>query len=75
MKQEKEYIIKVGDLYLKGLTVNLYEVKTEFIEKISFGVKEFALSFPEYEEAKLMKDKIYIVLGIKSEVLENDTII
>lgn len=75
MKKEKEYIIKVGDLYLKGLTVNLYEIKTEFIEKISFGVKEFALSFPDYEEAKLMKDKIFIVLGIKSEVVENDTII
>ena len=75
MKQEKEYIIKVGDLYLKGLTVNLYEVKTEFIEKISFGVKEFALSFLDYEEAKLMKDKIFIILGIKAEVVENDTII
>ncbi|MBQ2408773.1 MAG: hypothetical protein II309_04985 [Bacilli bacterium] len=75
MKNEKEYIIKVGDLYLSYFIVNMYEVKTEFIEKISFGVKEFALSFPDYEEAKLMKDKIFIVLGIKSEVVENDTII
>lgn len=75
MKNEKEYIIKVGDLYLTYFIVNMYEVKTEFIEKISFGVKEFALSFPDYEEAKLMKDKIFIVLGIKSEVVENDTII
>ena len=70
MKQEKEYIIKVGELYLKNITVNFLEVKTEFIKEIQLSTKEEALIFRNYEEAEAMKKKVYIIIGSDVGIIE-----
>ena len=72
MKEEKEYIIKLGDLYLTNFKVNMYEIKTEFIEEIKFSLKERALLFNNKEEAELLVNKLYILTGMIAEVIEND---
>lgn len=71
-KEYKEYIIKVGDLYLDNFTINKYEVKTEFIEDIKFSLKDSALLFDDKEDAELISKKIFLLLGIQCEVLESN---
>lgn len=73
--KEKEYIIKIGDLYLKNIKVDFYEVKTDFIKEIQLTTKEGAIIFNSYEEAEEMRKKIYIVTGAPSGVIEYDKII
>ena len=70
MKQENIYIIKVGELYLKNITVDFLEVKTEFIKEIQLSTKEEALSFRNYEEAEAMKKKVFIITGADVGVID-----
>lgn len=72
MKQEKEYIIKVGDLYLKNIKVDFLEVKTEFIKELQLTTKEGALIFGNYEEAEAMRKKIFLITGAPAGVIEYD---
>ena len=70
--KEKEYIIKIGDLYLHDFTVDMYEIKTEFIEEVELTIKDKAMKFPTYEEAELISKKLYIILGCTVEVKEDE---
>ena len=70
MKQENLYIIKVGELYLKNITVDFLEVKAEFIKEIQLSTKEEALSFRNYEEAEAMKKKVFIITGADVGVID-----
>lgn len=70
MKREILYIIKVGELYLKNITVDFLEVKTEFIKEIQLSTKEEALSFRNYEEAEAMKKKVFIITGADVGVID-----
>mgnify|MGYP003301183152 CR=1 FL=1 len=69
---EKEYIIKIGDLYLSYFIVSMYEVKTEFIKQIRFSLKDEALFFSDKEDAELISKKIFLLLGIQCEVVETN---
>lgn len=75
MKQEKEYIIKVGELYLKNITLDFLEVKTEFIKEIQLSTKDEALSFRNYEEAEAMRKKVFLITGSDVGVIDYEKII
>ena len=70
MKQENLYIIKLGELYLKNITLDFLEVKREFIKEIQLSTKEEALSFRNYEEAEAMKKKVFIITGADVGVID-----
>lgn len=70
MKQEKEYIIKVGDLYLKNIKVDFLKVKTEFIKELQLTTKEGALIFVNYEDAEAMRKKVFLITGAPAGVIE-----
>ena len=72
MKQENLYIIKVGELYLKNITVDFLEVKREFIKEIQLSTKEEALIFRNYEDAEAMKKKVFIITGADVGVIDYD---
>ena len=63
------YRIKVGNMYLDYIEVetNPYSISNEFINDIRFAC-ECSLAFDSEENAKVICDKIYIVLGAKAIV-------
>ena len=60
------YRIKVGNMYLDYIEVETtpYSISNEFINDIRFAC-ECSLGFDSEENAKVICDKIYIVLGVK----------
>ena len=63
------YRIKVGNMYLDYIEVetNPYSISNEFINDIRF-VCDYSLVFDSEENAKVICDKLYIVLGVKATV-------
>lgn len=63
------YRIKVGNMYLDYIEVetNPYSISNEFINDIRFNC-DGSLVFDIEENAKVICDKLYIVLGIKGTV-------
>lgn len=60
------YRIKVGNMYLDYIEAesNPYSISNEFINDIRFACN-CSLGFDSEENAKVICDKIYIVLGVK----------
>lgn len=69
--KEKDYVIKIGLMYLVNMEVEFYNIETEFIYRITLGEKTEAMLFKK-EDAELMCNKIYIVTGAKGELIEYD---
>lgn len=65
----KLYKIKVGNMYLSYLDVDCENANNEFISYMSFDTKKFVI-FSNKESAEATVNKIYIVLGVKCEVVE-----
>ena len=63
------YRIKVGNMYLDYIEVetNPYSISNEFINDIRFNC-DSSLVFDIEENAKVICDKLYIVLGVKATV-------
>lgn len=68
------YVIKCNNFYLAYIEVNSRFPETDFIEDIKFSVDE-SISYETKEAAEAIATKIFINLGMKAEVIENDKII
>lgn len=58
------YRIKAGNMYLDFIDTSKFAIKNEFIECLSFTSRP-SIFYDTLELAKLVCDKIYIVLGVK----------
>lgn len=68
-----KYIIKCNGFYLSYILVDSRFPETDFIKSILFVTEgNGALSFGDIEEAKMFANKIYINLGLKCEIVEDE---
>lgn len=73
MKENKDYLIKAGSFYLSTLDVDFGEIETDFISKIIFVTKgNGELVFNDKEQAQLFVNKIFINLGLKCNIVEDE---
>lgn len=65
----KNYCIKLGTMYLKDINLSLEFSFNEMIESISFTKNKYDLYFTDKENGEELCKKIYIVSGIKAELV------
>lgn len=65
----KNYCIKLGTMYLSEIRLSLEFSFNEMIEEISLTKNKYNIYFTTKENAEELSKKIFIVSGIKAEIL------
>ncbi len=65
----KNYCIKLGTMYLSEIRLSLEFSFNEMIEKISLTKNKFDIYFTTKENAEELSKKLYIISGIKTEIV------
>ena len=65
----KNYCIKLGTMYLSEIRLSLEFSFNEMIEEISLTKNKYDVYFTTKENAEELSKKIFIVSGIKAEIL------
>ena len=67
---KKEYLLKIGNMYLQYVTTNSKNPKNNFIESMYLTDKNDRCTSYDEDNAKELVKVLYIVLGIKFELKE-----
>lgn len=65
----KNYCIKLGNMYLSEIRLSLEFSFNEMIEEVSLTKNKFNIYFTTKENADELSKKLFIVSGIKAEIV------